>query len=71
QATKINEKRFISAMKHYIQRIDSDNLKQDFKMAIKEELKSMKVKQSELQRANNEYKKTIEARLNTNETAIK
>ncbi|MCG9855913.1 mobilization protein, partial [Staphylococcus argenteus] len=26
---------------------------------------------SELQRANNEYKKTIEARLNTNETAIK
>lgn len=71
QATKINEKRFISAMKHYIQRIDSDNLKQDFKMAIKEELKSMKVKQSELKRANNEYKKTIEARLNINETAIK
>ncbi|MFZ8406831.1 mobilization protein, partial [Staphylococcus aureus] len=33
QATKTNEKRFISAMKHYIQRIDSDNLKQDFKTA--------------------------------------
>ncbi|MBE8332571.1 mobilization protein, partial [Leptospira borgpetersenii serovar Ballum] len=25
-------------MKHYIQRIDSDNLKQDFKTAMQEEL---------------------------------
>ncbi|MGK8996820.1 hypothetical protein [Staphylococcus aureus] len=29
-------------MKHYIQRIDSDNLKQDFKTAMQEELKDIK-----------------------------
>ncbi|HGN7139913.1 TPA: mobilization protein [Staphylococcus aureus] len=69
-------------MKHYIQRIDSDNLKQDFKTAMQEELKGIKsetenmvkqfqVNQVELQKANHEYKKTIEDRLNTNETAIK
>ncbi len=82
QATKTNEKRFIRAMKHYIQRIDSDNLKQDFKTAMQEELKDIKsetenmvkqfqVSQIELQTSNNEYAKTIEARLNKNETAIK
>lgn len=82
QATKTNEKRFISAMKHYIQRIDSDNLKQDFKTAMQEELKDIKsetenmvkqfqVSQVELQTSNNEYAKTIETRLNKNETAIK
>ncbi|MCB8255221.1 mobilization protein, partial [Staphylococcus aureus] len=69
-------------MKHYIQRIDSDNLKQDFKTAMQEELKDIKsetenmvkqfqVSQIELQTSNNEYAKTIEARLNKNETAIK
>ncbi|HDZ8766899.1 mobilization protein [Staphylococcus aureus] len=69
-------------MKHYIQRIDSDNLKQDFKTAMQEELKDIKsetenmvkqlqVSQVELQTSNNEYAKTIEARLNKNENAIK
>ncbi|MDG6708770.1 mobilization protein, partial [Staphylococcus aureus] len=53
-------------MKHYIQRIDSDNLKQDFKTAMQEELKDIKsetenmvkqfqVSQVELQTSNNEY----------------
>lgn len=52
-------------MKHYIQRIDSDNLKQDFKTAMQEELKDIKsetenmvkqfqVSQIELQTSNNE-----------------
>ncbi|MCU7231335.1 mobilization protein, partial [Escherichia coli] len=69
-------------MKHNIQRIDSDNLKQYIKTAMQKELKDIKtetenmvkqfqVSQIELQTSNNEYAKTNEARLNKNETAIK
>ena len=38
QATETNEKRFMSAARHYVQRIDTDNLKQDFEQAIQKEL---------------------------------
>ncbi|MFU0763239.1 mobilization protein, partial [Staphylococcus pasteuri] len=42
QATEITQKRFISVAKHYIERINNDNLKQDFQTAIQEELKDVK-----------------------------
>ncbi|MFF5916699.1 mobilization protein [Staphylococcus pasteuri] len=82
QATETNEKRFMSAARHYVQRIDTDNLKQDFEQAIQKELndvktetqnvvKEVKSNQSELHQANREYKKTIDERIKTNETAIK
>lgn len=82
QATEITQKQFISAAKHYIQRIDTDNLKQDFQSAIQNELNDVKKEtqnvvkevqdnQSELQQANRAYKKTIDERIKTNETAIK
>ncbi|MFF9879965.1 DUF334 domain-containing protein [Staphylococcus pasteuri] len=72
----------MSAARHYVQRIDTDNLKQDFEQAIQKELndvktetqnvvKEVKSNQSELHQANREYKKTIDERIKTNETAIK
>ncbi|SKR84122.1 Uncharacterized 27.7 kDa protein [Mycobacteroides abscessus subsp. abscessus] len=82
QATQTNEKRFMSAAKHYIQRIDNDNLKQDFQSAIQNELNDVKTEtqnvvkevqthQAELQKTNNDYKKMIDERMKANETAIK
>ncbi|MGD3156252.1 mobilization protein (plasmid) [Staphylococcus warneri] len=82
QATETNEKRFMSAARHYVQRIDTDNLKQDFEQAIQKELNDVKKQtqnvvkevqnnQSELQQANREYKTTIDERMKHNETAIK
>lgn len=82
QATKTNEKRFMSVARHYVQRIDTDNLKQDFEQAIQKEFNDVKTEtqtvvneiknnQSELQQANREYKKTIDERMKTNEIAIK
>ncbi|MGC9678511.1 mobilization protein [Staphylococcus warneri] len=82
QATETNEKRFMSAARHYVQRIDTDNLKQDFEQAIQKELNDVKTEtqnvvkevqnnQSELQQANREYKKTIDERIKNNETAVK
>ena len=72
----------MSAAKHYIQRIDNDNLKQDFQSAIQNELNDVKTEtqnvvkevqthQAELQKANNDYKKMIDERMKANETAIK
>ncbi|PTE61190.1 mobilization protein [Staphylococcus epidermidis] len=65
-----------------MQRIDTDNLKQDFEQAIQKELNDVKSEtqnvvkevqnnQTELQQANRAYKKTIDERIKTNETAIK
>ncbi|RXS25514.1 DUF334 domain-containing protein, partial [Streptococcus pyogenes] len=42
QASQTNEKRFMSAVRHYVQRIDTDNLKQDFEQAIQKELNDVK-----------------------------
>lgn len=72
----------MSAARHYVQRIDTDNLKQDFEQAIQKELndvktetqsvvKEMKNNQTEIQKANSEYKKTIDERIKRNETSIK
>lgn len=72
----------MSAARHYVQRIDTDNLKQDFEQAIQKELNDVKTEtqnvvkevqnnQSELQQANREYKKTIDERIKNNETAVK
>ena len=55
QVTEITQKRFISVAKHYIERINNDNLKQDFQTAIQEELKD--VKQTHIRRLSN-YKPT-------------
>nr|WP_229233881.1 MULTISPECIES: mobilization protein [Staphylococcus] len=82
QATEITQKRFISVAKHYIERINNDNLKQDFQTAIQEELKDVKTdthkaieqlqtNQSELRQANNDYKKMIDERIKHNDTAMK
>ena len=82
QATEITQKRFISVAKHYIERINNDNLKQDFQTAIQEELKDVKTdthkaieqlqtNQAELQQANNDYKATMDERIKHNETAVK
>ena len=71
----------MSAAKHYIQRINNDNLKQDFQSAIQNELNDVKTEtqkvvkevqtnQAELQKANNDYKKMIDERMKANETAI-
>ena len=38
----MTQKRFISVAKHYIERINNDNLKQDFQTAIQEELEDVK-----------------------------
>lgn len=82
QATEITQKRFISVTKHYIERINNDNLKQDFQTALQEELEDVKtdthkaieqlqINQAELRQANNDYKATIDERIKHNETAIK
>ncbi|MCG7785742.1 mobilization protein [Staphylococcus epidermidis] len=82
QATEITQKRFISVAKHYIERINNDNLKQDFQTAIQEELEDVKAdthkameqlqtNQAELRQANNDYKKMIDERIKHNETAVK
>ncbi|TRR45257.1 mobilization protein, partial [Salmonella enterica subsp. enterica serovar Panama] len=42
QATDFTQKRFISAARHYIERINNDNLKQDFQTAIQKELEDIK-----------------------------
>lgn len=71
----------MSAAKHYIQRINNDNLKQDFQSAIQTELNDVKTEthnvvkevqtnQAKLQKANNDYKKMIDERMKVNETAI-
>ena len=64
----MTQKRFISAARHYIERINNDNLKQDFQTAIQKELEDVKTdtqnvvkevqnNQTELRQANNNYKK--------------
>ena len=82
QATEKNQKRFISVAKHYVERINNDNLKQDFQSAIQQELEDVKSQtqnlvkqfqnhQSDLQKAHDDYKKTLDERIETNEIAIK
>ena len=82
QATEITQKRFISVAKHYIERINNDNLKQDFQTAIQEELKDVKTdthkaieqlqtNQTELRQANKDYKTTLYERIKHNDTAMK
>ena len=82
QATEKTQKRFISVAKHYVERINNDNLKQDFQSAIQQELEDVKSQtqnlvkqfqshQSDLQKAHDDYKKTLDERIETNETAIK
>ncbi|WP_261006957.1 mobilization protein [Staphylococcus haemolyticus] len=82
QATEITQKRFISVAKHYIERINNDNLKQDFQTAIQEELEDVKAdtykaieqlqtNQAELRQANNDYKAIMDERIKHNETAVK
>jgi ABC-type multidrug transport system fused ATPase/permease subunit len=82
QATEITQKRFISVAKHYIERIDNDNLKQDFQTAIQEELEDVKTdthkaieqlqtNQAELRQANSDYKATLDERIKHNNTAMK
>ena len=82
QATEITQKRFISVAKHYIERINNDNLKQDFQTAIQQEFEDVKSQtqnlvkqfqnhQSDLQKAHDDYKKTLDERIATNETSIK
>ena len=82
QATEMTQKRFISVAKHYIERINNDNLKQDFQTAIQEELEDVKAdthkameqlqtNQAELRQENNDYKKMIDERIKHNETAVK
>ncbi|RIL27253.1 mobilization protein, partial [Staphylococcus gallinarum] len=69
----MTQKRFISVAKHYIERINNDNLKQDFQTAIQEELKDVKTdthkaieqlqtNQAELRQANNDYKANLDER---------
>ena len=78
----MTQKRFISVAKHYIERINNDNLKQDFQTAIQEELEDVKAdthkaieqlqtNQAELRQANNDYKKMIDERIKHNDTAMK
>ena len=78
----MTQKRFISVAKHYIERINNDNLKQDFQTAIQEELEDVKAdthkameqlqtNQAELRQENNDYKKMIDERIKHNETAVK
>ncbi|WP_257643701.1 mobilization protein [Staphylococcus haemolyticus] len=82
QATEKMKTRFISVAKHYVERINNDNLKQDFQSAIQQELEDVKAQtqnivkqfqdhQSDLQKAHDDYKKTLNERIETNETAIK
>ena len=82
QATEITQKRFISVAKHYIERINNDNLKQDFQTAIQEELEDVKTdthkaieqlqtNQAELRQANKDYKATLDERIKYNDTAMK
>jgi len=82
QATDFTQKRFISAARHYIERINNDNLKQDFQTAIQKELEDVKTdtqnvvkevqnNQSELRQANNNYKKMMDERMKSNEIVIK
>ena len=82
QVTEITQKRFISVAKHYIERINNDNLKQDFQTAIQDELNEVKsdtqtllneVKQSQqtLREEHQAYHQHIDERIKTNETAIK
>jgi len=82
QATEKMKTRFISVAKHYVERINNDNLKQDFQSAIQQELEDVKSQtqnlvkqfqdhQSDLQKAHDDYKKTLNERIETNETAIK
>ena len=73
QATEKTQKRFISVAKHYVERINNDNLKQDFQSAIQQELEDVKSQtqnlvkefqnhQSDLQKAHDDYKKTLDER---------
>ncbi|MGC7588851.1 mobilization protein, partial [Staphylococcus epidermidis] len=82
KATDFTQKRFISAARHYIERINNDNLKQDFQTAVQKELEDVKTdtqnvvkevqnNQSELRQANNNYKKMIDERMKSNEIVIK
>lgn len=82
QATEKTQKRFISVAKHYVERINNDNLKQDFQSAIQQELEDVKSQtqnlvkqfqnhQSDLQKAHDDYKKTLDERIETNEMSIK
>ena len=78
----MTQKRFISVAGRYIERINNDNLKQDFQTAIQEELEDVKAdthkameqlqtNQAELRQENNDYKKMIDERIKHNDTAIK
>ena len=80
QATE-KHKRFISVAKHYVERINNDNLKQDFQTAIQQEFEDVKSQtqnlvkqfqnhQSDLQKHMMTIK-TLDERIETNETAIK
>lgn len=80
QATE-KSKRFISVAKHYVERINNDNLKQDFQSAIQQELEDVKSQTQNLVKQFQNHQsdlqkhmmiiKTLDERIETNEIAIK
>lgn len=69
------KKRFISTAQHYISRIDTDNLKQDFSKAIEEELSDVKKEvrnvTEQARKETKEYKEVMKERMTKNDELIK
>lgn len=79
--TEKTEKRFKNAALHYVERINTDNLEQDFQQALDTKFKQVDNKADELfsyyetankqaQAKMNEHQKTIDNRLNNNDKLI-
>ncbi|PTI35510.1 mobilization protein [Mammaliicoccus vitulinus] len=68
------KKRFISAAKHYVERIDTDNLKQDFSKAIEDELSDLKKEvrnvTGQAKQETKEYKEIMKERMVENDKLI-
>ncbi|MEB6038128.1 DUF334 domain-containing protein [Staphylococcus pseudoxylosus] len=80
-ATEKTEKRFKNAALHYVERIDTDNLEQDFQQALDTKFKQVNNKADELfnyyeitnkqvQEKMDKHQKTIDNRLNNNDKLI-
>lgn len=68
------KKRFFSAAKHYVSRIDTDNLKQDFSKAIEYELSDLKKEvrnvTGQAKQETKEYKEIMKERMVENDKLI-
>lgn len=80
-ATEKTEKRFKNSALHYVERIDTDNLEQDFQQALDTKFKQVNNKADELfnyyeitnkqvQEKMDKHQKTIDNRLNNNDKLI-